>query len=123
MINNLNERRQKIEYIKKTTVFKKPEIYLANLSLDLDQIMKNFVKNAEFYISNQNLVLNRYIDRLETLSPLSTLKRGYSICIREYDKKVVKQLADIESGHLVRIVLSDGNLLCNVKERQKKGDN
>ena len=54
---------------------------------------------------------NRYLQilsKLETLSPLLTLKRGYSIVKKE--EKVVKSTKEIKTGDQVTIELQDGTL-------------
>lgn len=71
----------------------------------------------------EKLILGHYTGKLETLSPLSTLERGYNICIHARTNKVVKQLNDVEKGDSIVIVLSDGSLLCDVKDIKVKGDN
>ena len=46
------------------------------------------------------------ISKLDTLSPLKTLKRGYSIV--EKDNKIVKTIKDLEVGNKINIKFIDG---------------
>lgn len=52
--------------------------------------------------------------KLDLVSPLGILKRGFSIC---KDKKgnIIKNSASVETGELVNIKLSDGSLTAEVK--------
>jgi exodeoxyribonuclease VII large subunit len=122
IFNYINERRQKLEYLKRAPVFKRPETYVNNYRLIIDQLFKLLQKDVDIYISKQKSILNHNITRLEALNPLSILKRGYSVCIHADTNNVVKQLNDVEIGDPVVILLSDGSLLCNVKDSMRKGE-
>ncbi len=53
--------------------------------------------------------------RVETLSPLSTLGRGYSVVMRDDTGEVVKTYMQIEAGEELRLVLSKGGALLRVE--------
>jgi exodeoxyribonuclease VII large subunit len=120
--NHIGERRQKLEYLKTAPVFKRPQTYIINCRLIIDELLRRLKKDTNNYMTKQKSLLNHNISRLEALNPLSILKRGYSICIKNDTKQVVKQLTDVKKGDCIRVLLSDGSLLCNVKEWNKKGD-
>lgn len=122
IFNYTSERRQKLEYLKRAPVFKRPETYVINYRLIIDQLLKRLQKDIDYYMSKQKSVLTHHITRLEALNPLSILKRGYSICIHADTNKVVKQPDDVKKGDSVMILLSDGSLLCNVEDCKGKGD-
>jgi len=54
--------------------------------------------------------------RLETLSPLATLARGYSICTRPGERRVIASAKEAGSGEKVQVKLHRGRLLCLVEE-------
>ena len=59
---------------------------------------------------------NKYlqiISKLETLSPLLTLKRGYTMT--KVNDKVVKSSKDLKSGDNITIDFTDGNVDAIVK--------
>ena len=47
-------------------------------------------------------------DKLDSLSPLKTLTRGYSIVTKQESGKVIKSVDDLNSGEKVNLRLSDG---------------
>lgn len=59
---------------------------------------------------------------LNALSPLSSLARGYSICLRP-DGGVVKSLSQVDIGEPVVVRVEDGKLGCEVKEKIKGDGN
>ena len=55
--------------------------------------------------------------RLETLSPLAVLGRGYAVCWNA-DRTVIIRTADaVRPGDAVRVTLADGEIACEVKRR------
>jgi len=54
--------------------------------------------------------------RLDVLSPLHTLARGYSVVERQADGVIVKNSAELRSGDEVRVRLYQGSALCLVEE-------
>lgn len=88
-------------------VFKEPLQEINEKVIRLDMIVKNM----------QNHILNRYKDsknemiklvsKLDTLSPLKTLTRGYSITQKE--GKIVKSVNDLEEDDEIELRFVDGN--------------
>ncbi|MGA1844045.1 MAG: exodeoxyribonuclease VII large subunit [bacterium] len=56
---------------------------------------------------------------LDALSPLGVLKRGYSLCWRLPDEKIVRTSADLETGDTVRLRFHRGGAVCEVKRREE----
>src|SRR5688500_16192065 len=60
--------------------------------------------------------VNSARDRLDALSPLQILKRGYAI-VRDLDSgTVVSSIGDTEPGHLLEIRVSDGAFGARVQD-------
>jgi exodeoxyribonuclease VII large subunit len=55
--------------------------------------------------------------RLETLSPLNVLARGYSLTRRESDQAVVRNPDQVQVGDRVVTLVEKGKLLCRVEEK------
>src|SRR5437762_10517817 len=53
--------------------------------------------------------------RLETLSPLAVLGRGYSVCWNADRTRVIRDAAQTSSGDRVRVTLATGELDCEVR--------
>ena len=76
--------------------------------------------DAQVKLNNPYKILdkksNKYlqiISKLETLSPLLTLKRGYTMT--KVNDKVVKSSKDLKSGDNITIDFTDGNVDAIVK--------
>ncbi|MEW5899626.1 MAG: exodeoxyribonuclease VII large subunit, partial [Bacillota bacterium] len=79
----------------------------------LSQRLVQAVNNAREENRNRLKVL---AGRLEALSPLATLARGYSICTRPGTPGVIHNAREVGSGEKVQIKLHQGRLLCQVEE-------
>ena len=54
--------------------------------------------------------------RLESLSPLGVMARGYSVCWNSDRTRALRDAAEAQSGDRVRVTLSRGELECEVRE-------
>jgi len=71
-------------------------------------------------LSRQGVRLGQAGAGLDALSPLASLGRGYSICLKP-DGSVVSRTSQVETGDDVRLRVSDGSIDCRV-ERAGKTD-
>lgn len=56
--------------------------------------------------------------RINDLSPLSVLKRGYSITRKLPEMNVLKNAMDTRYGDRVQVLLAEGELICRVEDRR-----
>ncbi len=75
------------------------------------------IRNVEVKRAKQE----RLIAKLETLSPLRTLARGYSICQDALTKQVLTKSEQVSLGQAVTVRLKQGSLQATVTEiREEK---
>ena len=89
-----------------SSVFREPTRRIQENYIKIDSYVKQ-LENVINKIKEKNK--NKYIElvsKLDTLSPLKTLTRGYSII--EKDAKIVKSVADLQTEDEVSIRLKDG---------------
>lgn len=79
----------------------------------LRQVLLPLGKN---YLKEKRLKILPLISKLDSLSPLKTLQRGYSICRRERDGLVVRDPAQVEIDERVEVIIEKGVLRCAVKD-------
>ena len=81
-----------------------------NLNLYKDKLSLSIDKNLE---KKKNL-FTTFINKLEVLNPLLTIKRGYSIT--KIDNKVVNSIKDIKKSDTLTVEISDGTIISTVSE-------
>jgi len=100
--------RLNLEKILNSMVFKNPFQRVQDEYIKLDNIIKNMQNNInKKYLESKNLYINS-ITKLDSLSPLKTLSRGYSIV--QKNNKIIKSKNDLKIGDKINIQLSDGNV-------------
>ena len=57
------------------------------------------------------------VAKLNTLSPLSTLQRGYSICFQHPSGKILRSSSDVSKGDRVKVRLAKGGIICQVEDK------
>lgn len=92
---------------------KNPKPRIDDLRMGLDSSLRCIIKEAYNIIQNKKSNLSSLISRLDALSPLSVLKRGYSIA-KDKSGKPIKSVKDIKSGDDFILKLADGEKECRV---------
>jgi exodeoxyribonuclease VII large subunit len=59
--------------------------------------------------------LGSLVARLESLSPLAVLGRGYSVCWNEDHTAIVRSASSVRQGDRIHVTLQDGALDCDVR--------
>ena len=107
--------KQKIEYIKlryekviSSKAFKKPMDTINEYYLLVDNKIKTMENIINLKLKDYNTKAVELISKLDAMSPLKILTRGY--CIAEKDKKIIKSVKQLQDGDIVNLRLNDGNL-------------
>ncbi len=88
----------------------------------LEDNLKRLRAAHGLFLKNRADVLKNTAGRLELVSPLAVLARGYSLAYKEPDGALVKKAEDVKAEESVRIRLSQGGLLCRVEEVFPEGE-
>jgi len=63
--------------------------------------------------------LREILGKLESLSPLAILKRGYSIARKLPSLKVLRDVVEVQAGDRIEVKLHRGTLLCSVEKPEE----
>lgn len=88
-------------------VFKEPTRNIQDNYLKVDACVKRIENKMKLIYKNEETNYAKLVSRLDTLSPLKTLARGY--CLVERDGDIVKRAQDIDSGEELELRFQDGN--------------
>jgi exodeoxyribonuclease VII large subunit len=62
--------------------------------------------------------LSSLAGRLENLSPLAVLARGYAVCWNEERTAIIRSASAVSPGDRVRVTLQEGELQCDVRRTE-----
>ena len=109
-VENMKARYQKAMHSK---CMKDPLSMLNERKLRQDYLLKQLENNIKLEIKNKKLLLVKNAASLDSLSPLKTLVRGYSI-VENTEGKIIKSTKELSKNEKIKITFSDGNLEAKV---------
>ncbi len=114
LLRNVKLKRKRLEELKNAAVFRQPYDLVYQERMKLDIFNRDLKKSIMVKLERSRSRLHYLIGKLDALSPLTILSRGYSIVKSADDKHVVKSINDIGAGEQIEVALEDGNLECTV---------
>lgn len=112
----LDEQRSHMADIAGRKVMTTPTAFIDNKRIDLDRVRERLISVSERYVSQHRKSHVHYAAKLDALSPLKVLSRGYSVVRDEYGK-AVRHVSQVEIGDSIRVTISGGNLDCRVENK------
>ena len=88
-------------------VFTQPDYMIKDRYLKIDTILRNMDIIINSKMKDYKIKTIEKITRLDMISPLKTLSRGYGIL--EKNNKVIKSVKELEKDDIIDLRLSDGN--------------
>ena len=99
--------RLKYEKCMSLRVFKEPMQQINEKYILIDKQVRNLKEYITNKLKSEKIKEIELISKLDALSPLKTLTRGYSIV--QKDNGIVKSSKDLKKGDEINIRFSDGN--------------
>lgn len=103
----------RLKTLSESSVLKSPEKYFDIKFTELDYLAERLVDKYDDIINANGSKFSSLVAKLEVLSPLSVLSRGYSITNK--GDKAVSSVAEISSGDDLVLVFNDGKVDVKVK--------
>jgi len=91
-----------------------PQKRVARWKREIDQLQRRLIENATGITEHKRLQLVSLHSRLNDLSPLGVLARGYGIVLKQGQIRVVKSFDEVKAGEDVDVALAKGGLVCRV---------
>ncbi|MGI1677275.1 MAG: exodeoxyribonuclease VII large subunit [Cellvibrionaceae bacterium] len=92
-----------------------PGKQISQLALNVNQLAKRSSLYVQQKIKNEKNNLGKMAEILQTVSPLNTLKRGYSVAL-DNDGTILKNTSNVAVGDSITTKLGDGELRCTVDD-------
>ena len=121
MQKQLKLERKTLESLKNRKVLQSPINYVNEKRMLLDHSAQKLTAAAQRNFTGQKQRFVRLTAKLDALSPLKVLSRGYSL-VMDADGHVVQRAAQVKIGDTVDIKLHQGSLTASVTKTQEERD-
>ncbi|OWZ84016.1 exodeoxyribonuclease VII large subunit [Natranaerobius trueperi] len=114
LLNRVNNLRHKYHELVNRPVIKTPEIFVLERKKELEYLDQRLLREQYHLIQEQKNQFKILVKKLDSLSPLKVLKRGYTFCETEKGQ-VVTSIEHLGKGDNIQLQFSDGKADCCVK--------
>ena len=115
---NTQDHRKTLKAVSGTLILNSPMHAITLLSQELQFHRRSLVQALGGSLEGKKRDVRSLVDKLDSLSPLSILERGYSITRKIPDMIVVKDSGQVATGDEVRVLLAKGTVDCRVEKTQ-----
>ncbi|MGN0149625.1 MAG: exodeoxyribonuclease VII large subunit [Clostridia bacterium] len=112
--NAIMKQIEQLRLILKRFKLKTPKSRIDDENLRLDNLLRRMEQSLKLKFTEKRKLLGEAAGKLDALSPLQTLSRGYAIPV-EKDGSVIRSVKDMRSGDEFTLKLKDGDTECIVK--------
>jgi exodeoxyribonuclease VII large subunit len=106
----------RLESLAASRVFRRPLERIQLQGRQLDEIEGRLARAAGHRIEIARAQLDAHAGRLESLSPLAVLGRGFSLTTRLDDRRIVRRASQVSVGDRLRTRLAEGELVSRVED-------
>jgi len=114
LLRSAGANRLRYNSLKNSTVFKQPYNILNQNRLRLDVLNKYIYKAISANFNNADSKLKILTGKLDALSPLKILTRGYGIIKQKETGLPVRSINDVKNGDQLEVSVADGKIFCMV---------
>jgi exodeoxyribonuclease VII large subunit len=106
---SLQERVRRLESLR-------PDVRLKYWGILLEGLRKQLIHEMNLAVETRRSVLAQGVGRMESLSPLGVLSRGYCIARKHLSSEVIHEAKQMTKGERLNLRLHRGELICQVDE-------
>ncbi|HHV96664.1 MAG TPA: exodeoxyribonuclease VII large subunit [Clostridiaceae bacterium] len=114
VIKNINFNRVNLKRLKESIVFRQPYNRINQERMKLDSLLRNMTVILLSQKEQEKAKVKFLIEKLNALSPLNILARGYSIVKLKDTDKLVKSINDVKTGDNIEVTVNDGLIQASV---------
>ena len=117
----LQETRRSLAVIQERLVRCSPQSMVQQLHVLVEQCRKSLCSAIHFQLESNKSALGTNVARLDALSPLAVLERGYSVTRILPGYAIVKDVQQVRVGQDVEVTVSKGQMVCRVERKREDG--
>ena len=112
LLQRVNDEKERLEMIKERLRYRSPSMLIDQKIQTVDTLMTSALLSVQRKLDSETARLSSTAARLDALSPLRVMARGYSIVTK--DEKVVASSKALKKGDRITVGFSDGERKCEV---------
>jgi exodeoxyribonuclease VII large subunit len=116
MEHELDEFTSQYRRLADSRIFLHPEEIYSQFQQDIDYYLEKIISHCTHFLDFQKESLNSFAGKLDVLSPLQILARGYSITYKLPENEILKSIAQVTMKDKVKVKLHRGEIICTVEE-------
>ena len=121
MTRQLQLQRQQLTALSKKRVLQSPENYFEDKRLALDHAQQRLASLAQKCVADRQRQFVQLAARLDAMSPLKVLARGYSVA-RTEDGSILRNARQVQPGQEIELQLSRGRVAAQVTHTEEETD-
>lgn len=110
----LEKEYQRFDFLVGSSILSDPQKFFSGIKENVENKKKEITNLYSANVKDKYSLLANYAGKLDALSPLAVISRGYSIC--ENENGIVKSAKELKAGGKISLKLSDGFAKCTVDE-------
>ena len=114
----LKNARQHLDVLSQSPALRSPTGYLDKKRTDLELLSNRLLSAEHRIVEGKNRQFVALTSKLDAMSPLKVLTRGYSMT-QTNRGEVVKSVSQIQKGDIIRVTFSDGSIQAAVMEKEE----
>ncbi len=119
LVSYIEKKYTDIDSRKKLLLDKSPEKLFEKYQNDISNKEDKLKSALALILERKQSDFDKRLNKLDALSPLNVLKRGYSIAYDD-NKRIIKSTSDIAVGDIIKVQLSDGGMITARTEEIEK---
>jgi exodeoxyribonuclease VII large subunit len=115
----LQKEKQLLDHIVSERFFRGPALRVKANAEVLERLKGELNREIVRALKMKGLQLSALLDRLEGISPLQVMNRGYSFC-RDEDGAIVRSVKEVKIGKMLHLSFKDGRALCRAEKIEEE---
>jgi len=115
----LKRKEEKCLRLSESLLLRSPVQRVRSLRSAISEVKRRLAQSTKFSVEIQRERITGILGKLDSLSPLSILQRGYSITRKFPSLQILREAIRVKEGDKVQITLYQGTLLCAVEKTEK----
>jgi exodeoxyribonuclease VII large subunit len=115
LTNQIHRRRQRLDALTSSYGIRRPLDLVGQRAQQVDDLSRRLVEQWHRLHEQQHQRLSSLSGRLDALSPLAVLERGYAVCRTSQDGRLIRDAATLRVGDRLEVTFHKGHAGCRVE--------